>query len=152
MGPLEVVVLVIGILLFVAMLLAGIFLLGGRATTMMIEKVEREGVLLRTGRRTIAVTLRDFRDVGRYQSYRRSLNRGEVLIVTNAVAVIAGLFGIRLPLDDLPHAQVWLDGREVHLRTSKLPRGTGTIEIAFEADDPTLWLRTLNAHGARPPA
>lgn len=139
----------VSLLLFVGVFV-GIFALVGRITARQIARLEPEGIERRSGSRRIKITLRDFRSPGRIASHRMSINYGELVLLREAVVVVTGVFMVRFANRDLDAAEVWVDGENLHFKSSKPQDASGSVEIRVPLPDAEAWREQLTARGARP--
>jgi len=131
------------------LMVVGVFALVGRITARLISSLEPEGIVQRTGRQKIRVTLRGFRGAGRYASYKLSINYGELVLTERSFAVAAGTLLVRFDLGSLSSAEVWVEGGRLGFKSDRPSDASGTVEVRVALPDAEAWCARLVERGAR---
>ncbi len=149
MGIADVVAMVLALGAGIGGTFAAVFYLIARVQKRLAEDlILREGLVLRSGRTWISMALDNYRSEARYSSWRRSRNRGEVLL-TNQALVVLHVVGFRFSDVDIASLQVAAEGTTLLLKTDNPPAASGRVELRFRVNDPSAWVAALGARGAR---
>ncbi len=144
--------IVLGSLALFVGLFVGIFALVARLSARLVEGLASEGIVRRSGRRTIGITLRGFRSPTRSASHSASRGFGELVLTERGFAVVVGTVLVRFDEAGLRVAEVWVEGDALRFRSDKPQEATGSVDVRVRLPDAGDWRELLVARGARPRA
>jgi hypothetical protein len=148
----QVVGIVLGTLALFVGLFVGIFALVGRLSARLVESLATEGIVRRSGRRTIGITLRDFQSPTRTASHSASRGFGELVLTERSFAVVVGTMLVRFDGAGLASSEVWVEGDALRFRSDKPHEAKGSVDVRVPMPNAGEWRELLVARGARPRA
>jgi hypothetical protein len=145
-GLAGIILLVLGVVVFVALLVGFILFVVSRVQRAAIARIEAEGIERRSGSCAMTIRLRNYRSPQIYASSQTSRKYGELLLVRDALVVLSVGREVRFAF---PDTDVKIEEGRLVLETDKPKGASGWAKISASAPDPESWLRELRERGAR---
>ncbi|HEY2367571.1 MAG TPA: hypothetical protein VGH87_14345 [Polyangiaceae bacterium] len=122
-----------------------------KATARTRAELEREGVIMDTGRTWVTIRLNGFRGYGVAVGVGVYKERGAFVLSKQRLVLVPSRRRFpQLSHADLAQFDVSADGGQLVLHTDHPPNATGTMDVRVTVSDPNAWVKALTEAGAKP--